>query len=196
MRRAVPHYDGVFVDLPVDNYRGRCKVEEEMVITTAFIPAIPLTRYCQSQNRRGRNQKQANPVHGCAPWRRQAKQRHFRDREVRRKVLLFIAWLSVPAVLWLSPTFLRLFSVTDARSFFDRLGILCWSLLQPIGLLAPRPKTRRGSHRRSLRCPLRARRHRQEQSTVAGSRIGQAILAQVQVEEVERVPANLPEEFH
>jgi hypothetical protein len=54
MRRAVPHYDGVFVDLPVDNYRGRCKVEEEMVITTAFIPAIPLTRYCQSQNRRGR----------------------------------------------------------------------------------------------------------------------------------------------
>ncbi len=43
---------------------------------------------------------------------------------LRRKVVLFIVWLSVPALLKLSPTFWGIFSVHDGRSYFDRLGIL------------------------------------------------------------------------
>src|SRR5215468_5989237 len=43
---------------------------------------------------------------------------------LRRKVLLFIAWLSVPIALWNSPTFFGLFSPTSPTTWLDRLGIL------------------------------------------------------------------------
>src|SRR5262249_2430107 len=53
---------------------------------------------------------------------------------LRRKVLLFIAWLSLPALLWSNPTFFGMFSLADGRSYFDRLAILWW-LLALAGLL-------------------------------------------------------------
>jgi hypothetical protein len=52
---------------------------------------------------------------------------------LQRKVLLLAAWLSVPAVLWLVPTFFGVFAQTG-YSFFDRLGIL-WLVLGIAGLL-------------------------------------------------------------
>jgi Protein of unknown function (DUF962) len=54
---------------------------------------------------------------------------------LRRKVALFLVWLSVPAALWLNPTFWGVFSRLDGRSYFDRLGIL-WLGLGLAGLLA------------------------------------------------------------
>jgi hypothetical protein len=51
---------------------------------------------------------------------------------LQRKVLLFAAWISVPLLLWLSPTFLGVFSPAG-YSFFDRLGIL-WLVLGLVGL--------------------------------------------------------------
>jgi hypothetical protein len=53
---------------------------------------------------------------------------------LRRKVVLLAVWLSVPAFLWLSPTFLGLFSMSGGRSLLDRLGIL-WLILGFGGLL-------------------------------------------------------------
>jgi hypothetical protein len=53
---------------------------------------------------------------------------------LRRKVALFLVWLSVPAALWLNPTSWGVFSPFDGRSFFDRLGIL-WLVLSLAGLL-------------------------------------------------------------
>lgn len=47
---------------------------------------------------------------------------------LQRKVMLFIAWLSVPTMLWMYPEFFGLFSVSDGRSYFDRLAILWWGL--------------------------------------------------------------------
>jgi hypothetical protein len=52
---------------------------------------------------------------------------------LQRKVLLFAAWLSAPLLLWLSPTFLGVFSTSSGYSFFDRLGIL-WLVLGVVGL--------------------------------------------------------------
>jgi 2-hydroxy-palmitic acid dioxygenase Mpo1-like len=54
---------------------------------------------------------------------------------LQRKVILFIVWLSLPIVLWRDPTFLGFFSLSDGRSYFDRLGILWW-ILAFAGLLA------------------------------------------------------------
>lgn len=53
---------------------------------------------------------------------------------LRRKVALFLVWLSLPAALWCNPTFWGVFSPFDGRSFFDRLGIL-WLVLSLGGLL-------------------------------------------------------------
>jgi len=47
---------------------------------------------------------------------------------LRRKVLLFVAWLSVPAALWFSPTFWGAFSPSDGYSFLDRLALM-WLVL-------------------------------------------------------------------
>src|SRR5262245_15898751 len=47
---------------------------------------------------------------------------------LQRKVLLFVAWLSVPMMLALSPTFFGVFSVNDGYSYMDRLGIV-WLVL-------------------------------------------------------------------
>src|SRR5262245_11722807 len=47
---------------------------------------------------------------------------------LQRKVMLFVAWISVPVVLWLNPTFWGVFSPSDGYSFFDRLGILWLAL--------------------------------------------------------------------
>jgi hypothetical protein len=47
---------------------------------------------------------------------------------LRRKVLLFAVWLSVPAVLWASPKFFGLFTLFDGTSYLDRLGRLWWGL--------------------------------------------------------------------
>jgi hypothetical protein len=52
---------------------------------------------------------------------------------LQRKMLLFVAWLSAPLLLWISPTFWGLFSPSDF-SFFDRLGIV-WLVLGFGGLL-------------------------------------------------------------
>src|SRR5215471_5554672 len=43
---------------------------------------------------------------------------------LQRKVILFAAWISVPLLLLLTPTFWGVFSSADSYSFFDRLGIL------------------------------------------------------------------------
>jgi hypothetical protein len=53
---------------------------------------------------------------------------------LQRKVMLLAAWLSVPALLWLNPTFWGIFSVSGGYTFFDRLGIL-WLALGLGGLL-------------------------------------------------------------
>src|SRR6516165_9492090 len=53
---------------------------------------------------------------------------------LQRKIMLFVAWLSVPLVLWLSPTFFGAFSQSNGYSFWDRLGIL-WLVLGFGGLL-------------------------------------------------------------
>ena len=53
---------------------------------------------------------------------------------LQRKVMLLAAWLSVPALLWLSPTFLGVFTLSGRYTFFDRLGIL-WLVLGAGGLL-------------------------------------------------------------
>jgi hypothetical protein len=47
---------------------------------------------------------------------------------LRRKVVLFVVWLSLPLLLWSSPTFFGLFSLSDGRSYLDRLGIVWWVL--------------------------------------------------------------------
>ena len=52
---------------------------------------------------------------------------------LQRKVILFIAWISVPLLLRFSPTFWGVFSPSDSYSFFDRLGIL-WLVLGFAGL--------------------------------------------------------------
>jgi hypothetical protein len=53
---------------------------------------------------------------------------------LRRKVMLLAAWLSVPLVLWLNPMLWGVFSPQDGYSFFDHLGIL-WLALGFGGLL-------------------------------------------------------------
>jgi hypothetical protein len=52
---------------------------------------------------------------------------------LQRKIMLLAAWLSVPALLWLSPAFFGIFSLSG-YTFFDRLGIL-WLVLGAGGLL-------------------------------------------------------------
>ena len=47
---------------------------------------------------------------------------------LRRKVTLLAAWISVPLLLWLNPSFWGFFSRFEGYSFFDRLGIL-WLVL-------------------------------------------------------------------
>src|SRR5262245_2422342 len=47
---------------------------------------------------------------------------------LKRKVILFLAWLSAPALLWIDPDFFGLFSANDSGSYFDRLGLLWWGL--------------------------------------------------------------------
>jgi hypothetical protein len=51
-----------------------------------------------------------------------------------RKIMLFVAWLSVPLLLLFSPTFFSAFSQGDNYSFWDRLGIV-WLALGFGGLL-------------------------------------------------------------
>jgi hypothetical protein len=53
---------------------------------------------------------------------------------LQRKVMLFVTWLSVPAVLWLNPTLWGLFSASDGRSFLGRLA-LAWLGLAFAGLV-------------------------------------------------------------
>src|SRR5262249_1194734 len=53
---------------------------------------------------------------------------------LQRKILLFAAWISVPVLLFLSPTLLGVFSQNSGYSFFDRLGIV-WLVLGLAGLL-------------------------------------------------------------
>jgi hypothetical protein len=53
---------------------------------------------------------------------------------LQRKVLLFVAWISVPLLLLLNRSFWGFFSAFDNSSFFDRLGIL-WLILGVSGLL-------------------------------------------------------------
>jgi hypothetical protein len=52
---------------------------------------------------------------------------------LQRKVILFVAWISVPLLLLLNRTFWGVFSPVDNYSFFDRLGIL-WLVLGAAGL--------------------------------------------------------------
>jgi hypothetical protein len=53
---------------------------------------------------------------------------------LQRKLMLFGAWLSVPAMLWFNPSFWGVFSSSSSYAFFDRLGIL-WLVLGIGGLL-------------------------------------------------------------
>ena len=53
---------------------------------------------------------------------------------LQRKVMLFLAWISVPLLLWFNPTFWGIFSPRDGYTYFDRLGIL-WLVLGFGGLL-------------------------------------------------------------
>ncbi len=54
---------------------------------------------------------------------------------LQRKVILFVAWLSVPAALWLSPSFFGLFKpYADRAGYLHQLGVL-WLALAGIGLL-------------------------------------------------------------
>jgi hypothetical protein len=52
---------------------------------------------------------------------------------LQRKVMLFLAWISVPLVLWFNPTFWGMFSPAG-YTYLDRLGIL-WLVLGFGGLL-------------------------------------------------------------
>src|SRR5262249_19069815 len=52
---------------------------------------------------------------------------------LQRKIMLFVAWLSVPVALWLNLTFWGAFSRSDGYSFLDHLGIL-WLVLGFTGL--------------------------------------------------------------
>jgi hypothetical protein len=52
---------------------------------------------------------------------------------LQRKVLLFLAWISVPLLLWIDPRFFGAFSQTSSETYFDRLGIL-WLVLGFAGL--------------------------------------------------------------
>jgi Protein of unknown function (DUF962) len=54
---------------------------------------------------------------------------------LQRKVILFIVWLCLPILLWSDRTFLGVFSLSDGRSYLDRLGIIWW-ILAFAGLLA------------------------------------------------------------
>ena len=53
---------------------------------------------------------------------------------LQRKVLLFVAWISVPLLLLLNRSLWGVLSPLDQSSFFDRLGIL-WLVLGAGGLL-------------------------------------------------------------
>src|SRR5262245_11093563 len=53
---------------------------------------------------------------------------------LHRKVLLFVAWISVPLLLLLNQSLWGVFSSFSSYSFFDRLGML-WLLLGLAGLL-------------------------------------------------------------
>jgi len=53
---------------------------------------------------------------------------------LQRKVILFLAWISVPLLLSVNPTFWGIFSPADRYTYFDRLGIL-WLVLGAGGLL-------------------------------------------------------------
>jgi hypothetical protein len=53
---------------------------------------------------------------------------------LQRKILLFVAWASVPMLLLIDRTLWGVFSAASTYSFFDRLGIL-WLLLGCGGLL-------------------------------------------------------------
>jgi hypothetical protein len=53
---------------------------------------------------------------------------------LQRKVMLFLAWISVPLILWFNPTFWGMFSPADGYTYLDRLGIL-WLVLGFGGLL-------------------------------------------------------------
>jgi hypothetical protein len=53
---------------------------------------------------------------------------------LQRKVILFLAWISVPLLLLFNPTFWGIFSSADGYTYFDRLGIL-WLVLGAGGLL-------------------------------------------------------------
>src|SRR5215470_5280359 len=52
---------------------------------------------------------------------------------LRRKVTLFAAWISVPMILWVNPTVAGMFS-RDGYSYWDRLGLV-WLVLGLAGLL-------------------------------------------------------------
>ena len=52
---------------------------------------------------------------------------------LQRKIMLFVAWISVPALLLLSPTFWGVFPPFSGYSYLDRLGIL-WLVLGFAGL--------------------------------------------------------------
>jgi hypothetical protein len=52
----------------------------------------------------------------------------------QRKVLLFVSWISAPLLLWLSPTFLGVFSTSDGYSYLDHLGIV-WLVIGLMGFL-------------------------------------------------------------
>jgi hypothetical protein len=52
---------------------------------------------------------------------------------LQRKILLFVAWISVPVMLGLSSTFFGAFSANNEYSFLDRLGIV-WLVLGFAGL--------------------------------------------------------------
>jgi len=53
---------------------------------------------------------------------------------LQRKVMLFLAWISVPLLLWFNPTFWGVFSLADGYTYVDHLGIL-WLVLGFGGLL-------------------------------------------------------------
>jgi hypothetical protein len=55
---------------------------------------------------------------------------------LKRKAILFVAWLSVPVALAVSPSLFGLFSpYTDAHSYLHQLGVL-WIALAATGLLS------------------------------------------------------------
>jgi hypothetical protein len=55
---------------------------------------------------------------------------------LRRKLILFLAWLAVPAILWRSPTWFGAFAAwTDRATYLHTLGVL-WLALGAAGLVA------------------------------------------------------------